>query len=288
MTRTHRPSPVRTVLGFFMLAGALSLCPPAATAQDGQRPTAQPAQPPRAAARPKPPRRSVFSAEVGMQPTGHDLTDTATFSENGEQGSLSAFSQGTGGLAIHVAAGTSVWRTLGIRVGVTYSAADQPATFTRSSPHPFFFSRPRTVSGELGAQAQTETGIHIGARVPFVLDKAKRWQGAVFGGPSLVHVSRELLEDVPFIEAYPYDTVTAGVAQLARGSGSAVSGHAGAELFWVWKAQASRTGKTQTQVGVGGGVLVAPATVTLQGVRGQDVEVQAGGVIVSAGLHLRF
>lgn len=279
-----------TVLALITTAALTAFWRPTAASAQQRRPApAQPTRPAARPSRPKTPRASVFSVDVGMQPMGHDLTDTTSFSENGEQGSLTATSQGTGGLAVHVAGATSVWRTLQLRVGLTWSVANQPTTFTRTSPHPFFFNRPRTATGDLAAgEAQAEVGLHVGARVPFTLDTKKRWQGAVFGGPSFVHVSRELLTDVPLVEAYPYDTAAAGTAQLATGTASAVSGHAGGELFWVWKPATNRAGRRQTQVGLGGSVLVAPASVTLAGVRGHDTTVKAGGVIAAAGLHLQF
>ena len=81
-----------------------------------------------------------------------------------------------------------------------------------------------------------------------------------------------------FSQEYPYDTATFTGATTRRSSASKVGFNAGADLVWMFS----------SQIGAGGLVRFARATVTEDAGNGRSLSVEAGGLQVAAGVRFLF
>jgi hypothetical protein len=241
------------------------------------QPPARPAQAPARVRKPpfKPAFPYFLSVNGGYQPTANDFADSASFSEYQESAHLDAEYEVKGGPAVNVSGGAYVWRRFGIGVGVTRFATSTRAVVTGSIPHPFFFSRPRTLSGDVGLD-RTETAIHLSARA--LLPVGRRFEVAVFGGPSFFRVTQGVVTDVSYLEAFPYDSVALDRTDTIEAKASRTAFNLGADVSYFFG----------RQVGVGFTAQLAPAQVDVPGVRDGEQRIDVGGLQWGGGLRVRF
>jgi hypothetical protein len=166
-----------------------------------------------------------------------------------------------------VDAGGRVWRSLAIGVGVSRFSKDTAGSVSAQVPHPFFFNRPRAVSGDASGLTREETALHLQAS--WMVPLRNRLQLALAGGPSWFDVGQDLVTQV-----YPYDTATFAGATAVHRSHSGIGFNAAADLAY----------SVRPHVGVGIGVTFSHARVQLD----DATTVEAGGAYVTAGLRFRF
>jgi len=205
----------------------------------------------------------------------HAFTDGATKQVNAEESRFSVAYKVPAATVIDVAGGVRVWRQLGFGVGVSRFTASTSATLSGTVPHPFFFSQPRSVSGDVGDLTREVLAVHLQAVGIFPI--GRRVQAMLFGGPSIVQVKQGLVTDFTFTETYPYDTAVFQQATAVTASASAVGFNAGGDLAFFFS----------KQVGVGVTGQFSNATVGVAGASAtQSLEV--GGLRVGGGLRVRF
>ena len=241
--------------------------------------SAKPAPAPRArpAARPSTPLpRGYVLLGVGYALAQHDFDETVTPRSNAENGSSTLSYDDNGALAFAGAAAGRVWRSYGLRAGVGLSSTAIEATLDASSPHPFFFDRPRTTSAAIDGldRAETAIGLHLLAMFPI----NRRMQLAVFAGPTWLHVSQDTVQSVSFTEAYPYDTIAFSRAVTADSSDTTLTVGGGADFNYFFS----------KSVGLGASVQFAQADVELKTMNGNVTTVKAGGSKVGFSLTLRI
>jgi len=222
------------------------------------------------------PFKGFVSVDGLFQATSNDFDTAVTFPVNAENGEFTADYTVKNGPAFDVSGGAMVWRQLGVGVGVSRFSRDTPARLTAEIPHPFFFNRPREVSGDVGGLKREELAFHVQARGVFPL--SPRLQLAVFGGPSFFKVKQGIITDFDYDETYPYDTATFRSATTEEVDESVVGFHAGADVSYFFTQNA----------GVGGIVRYAGASIDVTAPDGDTVDVSVGGLQVGAGLRLRF
>ena len=168
--------------------------------------------------------------------------------------------------------GVRVWRNLAVGLDVSRFSKNTGGTVSAQVPHPFFFNRPRTVSGEASGLARDETAVHVQAL--WMLPLRDRWQLALAGGPSWFSVGQDLVSDVTVTQAYPYDTATFAGTTSTHRSHSQIGFNAGADVSY----------RLRPHVGLGIGVTFSHASVPLD----NAVTVDAGGAHVGGGVRFRF
>jgi outer membrane protein with beta-barrel domain len=173
---------------------------------------------------------------------------------------------------IDAGAGVRVWRNLAVGIDVSWVSKTTTAAVSAQVPHPFFFNRPRAVSGDASGLDRDETALHVQAL--WVMPMRRRWQLALAGGPSWFTVGQDVVSDVTITQTYPYDTATFATALVAHRSRSGVGFNAGADATY----------RLRRHVGVGAGLMFSHASVPLD----DTLTVDAGGVRVSGGLRFRF
>jgi hypothetical protein len=176
-----------------------------------------------------------------------------------------------------VAGGVRVWRRLAVGASVTRFTKTSGGAVTAQVPHPFFFNRPRPVSGEASGLGREETGIHVQAT--WIVPVRPRVSLAIAGGPSWFSLSQDVVTDVSVTQTYPYDTATFAGVVSARESRSAVGFNVGGDLGVFFS----------RYVGVGVGATFSHAHVSLPATSAtSSAGVDTGGLHVDAGLRVRF
>ena len=168
--------------------------------------------------------------------------------------------------------GVRVWRNLAVGPDVSRFSKNTGAAVSAQVPHPFFFNRARTVSGDASGLTRDETAVHVQA--VWMLPLRDRWQLALAGGPSWFAVGQDLVSDVTVTQTDPYDTATFASATSVHRTHSEIGLNAGADLSY----------RLRPHVGLGIGVTFSHASVPLD----NSVSVDAGGAHVGGDLRFRF
>jgi hypothetical protein len=152
---------------------------------------------------------------------------------------------------------------------------DRDASYTASLPHPFFFDRFRELSGVASGLTYEELAVHVDAVV------TKSWGPLTvdaFAGPSWFRSRTEVLIDLDYDEVFPYDEV------FFRG----VQGRVLESEPIGYNVGASVTFRIARIFGVDFGARYSEARSKLFVEDGRDVELDLGGLNVSAGLRFLF
>jgi hypothetical protein len=231
----------------------------------------------RPAPRPPQPTERIFISVDGLYQAGtDDFDDAATFPLNAETANFATVYDVKPGPAFSIAGSGLVTRRFAVGVGVSRFQRATPVALTASLPHPFFFNRPRPLSGDVVGLNREELAVHVQARALF--PSRGRLQAMVFGGPSFFSVKQDVLMEVGYTEAYPYDIVTSGPGEITEVSTSKPGFNVGADVGFFFT----------RQLGVGGTVQYSGATMELDSAGGDTVDVRIGGLQVGGGLRLRF
>jgi hypothetical protein len=168
--------------------------------------------------------------------------------------------------------GVRVWRNLAVGIDVSRFSKSTGGAVSAQVPHPFFFNRARTVSGDASGLTRDETAAHVQAL--WMVPLRDRWQLAIAGGPSWFAVGQDLVSDVTVTQTYPYDTATFATATIVHRSHSQIGFNAGADVSYLLR----------PHVGLGIGATFSHASVPLD----NAVSVDAGGAHVGGGIRFRF
>jgi hypothetical protein len=118
---------------------------------------------------------------------------------------------------------------IGAGASVSYVTGARDGRVDAELPHPFYFNRPRAVSGSLSDVQHAELALNAGGVYMIVL---RRLDIALSGGATFFRVEQDLVRDVTVNEIFPYDTATLAAAQMSRVTESVVGYHAGADVTW--------------------------------------------------------
>jgi len=145
---------------------------------------------------------------------------------------------------------------------------------TGQIPHPFFFNRPRSVSGDVGGLKRDELAVHVQVRA--VVPVGNHLQVMVFGGPSFFQLKQDVATDISYADEYPYDSATFKTATIVSKSASKVGVNGGGDVAFFFT----------RQLGVGFTAQFANATIPAGLASSTDLKV--GGFRAGGGLRVRF
>ena len=174
--------------------------------------------------------------------------------------------------------GATVRLAGGFAVGVAVSALsrDVRGTVDARIPHPFFFNQPRHIAGTIDTVSHSEKAVHIDAA--YIVPAMGQLSLVLSASVSVFSVTQGLVTDVVFTDAYPFDTATFASATTTSVSKTATGVNVGADITW----------KLSRNVGVGGLVRFAKASVTLAPSAGNSTTIDVGGVQVGGGVRFAF
>jgi hypothetical protein len=164
----------------------------------------------------KRPGKSRF--EVGLafaQAVGSSrFTSSQTFRQYAEDGTFNGTYKVGGAPGGGIDLQYNVNGSLGVRLGAQTFSRKSTGTFEARVPHPFFFSKPRSISGTQADLAFSEaaislTGVYTGG--------SGKWSLSLEGGPAYFSVDATVADKATYTDVYPYDTLTFdGIVSVKR------------------------------------------------------------------------
>jgi len=208
-------------------------------------------------------------------PTGISFTDTTTFESYLEEARTTTSYEGGKGFVFEAGAIVGIWKNLGVMGSLELYQTDFDGAFEQSLPHPLYFERPRTVSGDSAGLEYSEKAVHVDA--VFSRESGKLVFD-VFGGPSFFFASAEILDSVETTSEYPFDEATVRSTSTRTFDENPIGFNAGGAL----------TFKLTDVIGIAfeARYSYAAIKISLEGL--SDIELDAGGFRVGGGLRLSF
>ena len=144
-------------------------------------------------------------------------------------------------------------------------------TFDAQIPHPFFFAKPRSISGTQADLGFSEAAFSLTA---VYRGGSGKWKLNLEGGPAYFSVDATVAEKISYVQVYPYDTATydgiVPVKKKASPFGFAVGLEIGRELT------------SSVSVVAQGRFTQGSADID---VNGQKIKITAGGAQARVGLR---
>ena len=231
---------------------------------------------PVATAKKKNPPRFFVSGDGGYQAASSGFAAQITFPLYAETATLTADVPDAGGAAVALRGAYRLQKNFFVGAGVTGFWSTRSADVTASLPHPFYFSRPRSVDGSASGLKRDEAMVAIEAS--YLVRMSARTDLQVFAGPAFFKVQADIPTRVNFTESYPYDSATFSSLETSSVSDSAAGFTVGADITYMYN----------RSIGVGGNVRFSRASATLSTASGQQTTVNLGGFQVGVGLRFRF
>jgi len=162
-------------------------------------------------------------------------------------------------------------------VGAAFHNVDTTATesFTTEIPHPFYFNRPRNLSGERTDLSYKERAFHF--LVGFMKTSGPVVV-SVTGGPSYLLTKTEIINDFTFSQDYPYDSVSLVSTDARTYDANKLGFNVGA-LVGV---------RLHDNIAVGADLRFSRAKPAFTTTSGNEIEFDAGGMWVGAGVQILF
>ena len=175
-----------------------------------------------------------------------------------------------------VSGGVRVAPYFALGIGVSRFMIEETASVSAQVPHPIFFGRDRSISGASPPLTREERAIHLQALV--VLPVTRSFTVTGFGGPTFFEVKQQLVTDVNFTHAYPYETAEFSSAVTSQESSDATGFNVGVDVAFYFSGN----------VGVGWLTRYSRAMVEVPSASGETLDIEAGGLHTAVGLRLRF
>ncbi len=222
-------------------------------------------------------RPAFLNIDIAYRAGSSDFIRTATdFSDTyAEDGSVASNYGNGSGYQFDVMGSQAVWGQIGVGLGVSYYQRAGTTKVDASVPHPFFFDQPRTATLETKAPEGTEIALHI--PIVWIPTSGTRVKILVFGGPSVVRMTQNVVSAVTLNDPYPHDTVTMTGVTTATLAGTNPGFHVGGDVAYFFS----------NALGLGAGVRYSRATIALKSDAG-TTEGTAGGTQIVGGLRVRF
>ena len=220
-----------------------------------------------------------FSENVAFPATAGEYGTVLSSAAAGEQARFESDYRFGNAPLLDVSGGMRVAPRIALGVGVSRFRTRERAGVSAWAPHPFFFGRDRSFSGDSPLLTRRETAVHLQALV--VAPVGGSFTVTAFGGPTFfTAVEQQLVTDVNFAHEYPYDSASFLGVVTDRGAEStdtAFGFHVGADVvYWF-------TGN----LGVGWLTRYSRATARVPS-GGGEIDVRAGGLHAAGGLRVRF
>jgi opacity protein-like surface antigen len=171
--------------------------------------------------------RFEIGAAFMQSPGTSSFSATQTNRENLENATFTASynTKAAPGGSFHVQ--YNVTRSLGVRVGGTSVSRKSDATYSGQSPHPFFFNRPRSYSGEQKGLGFEESAFTVSA---VLHGESGKWNYALDAGAAFFTLNATIIDRPQLTDTYPFDTVIPATVTSTKKSASPKGVSVGVEL----------------------------------------------------------
>jgi hypothetical protein len=208
-------------------------------------------------------------------PSDIGFSDTSTFSSFLEEGQSTRSYEGGKGFVFEAGAIVGIRSGLGVMGSFELYQSDFDGQFEESLPHPLYFERPRTVSGDITGLEYKETAVHIDA---VYTRNFPRFTVDVFGGPTFFITNTDILDTVNTTSEYPFDEVTVSSTTSQTVDDNPIGFNAGGSLTW----------RLTEVIGVAFQARYSHATIGVAREGGDSIDLDAGGFRVGGGIRLSF
>jgi hypothetical protein len=211
-----------------------------------------------------------ISVNFGAQPSSSTFNATTNNPVGEQTATLTSSYSVPSGQFVDAGVTLNVTGGFGIGIGVSRFNKSQTASISGSIPHPLVLNRSRPISGTSPPLERDEIAGYIDAAYVF---SANRVDLAVSGGPAFFTVSQDLVANVTYTEAPPFDSVAFTGAVVTKAMATNLGFNAGVDIGV----------KLSKNFGVGAIVRYSRASVTFplantpSGVRADVGGTQAGG-----------
>jgi hypothetical protein len=206
------------------------------------------------------------NVSVGGLLQSHEFSPVTTFTLYNETGTVTANQTIGGGFVFDVSGGYRFWRNISGAVGISTFNGSGEAAAVAAIPDPVVIGQPTLkefVPSDFGDLSQTTVATNFQAVWTRPIND--RFDVAVFGGPSIIHVSQELPSVTPDPSALPI---------VISESGTGVGGNVGVDVAY----------RVNPRYRVGAFVRYLGGSVDRPSIDGLTV----GGVEIAGGIRLRF
>ena len=174
------------------------------------------------------------------------------------------------------AAGVRFWKNLAFGVAVSSSSTSGSAQVVGNVPHPLFYSRSRTVTGDRPTVDQRQIAYH--GQLTWFVPLTDKLDVAISGGPSIYSVDQQVLSQVTVNNSGErYDT--ASIAQMLNktANGSGFGGNIGFDITYLFTDM------------LGGGLMLRWGSGSVElGSATSSKSIEVGGLQVGLGARVRF
>jgi hypothetical protein len=206
------------------------------------------------------------NVSVGGLLQSHEFSPVTTFTLYNETGTVTANQTIGGGFVFDISGGYRVWRNVSGAIGVSTFNGSGEAAAIAAVPDPVLIGQPTLkefAPSDFGDLSQTNVAVNFQAVWTRPIND--RFDVAVFGGPSIIHVSQDLPSVTPDASALPI---------VISESGTGAGGNVGVDVAY----------RVNNRYRVGAFVRYLGGSVDLPSV--EDLTV--GGVEIAGGIRLRF
>lgn len=192
-----------------------------------------------------------------------------------EEATLASDYAGETGPALELGGIYGLGRGLGVGASVELFQEENRVRYNDTLPHPFFFERPRRLTGDLSGLSYRELALHLDLVYTLAFESVTL---DAYGGPTFFRTYSDLLSDVEFIETFPYNSVGFASAEIEELKGDTLGYNVGAGVsYWVSR-----------RFGLGFNVRFHRGRVKLAPTDAGAIEFNAGGLRAGGGLRFLF
>lgn len=212
----------------------------------------------------------------GSQATKTSFTQTRSFEEFVEQGSLTNERTIPGRPFYDAGVAVRVWRSLHVGIVASVFTDDGAGSVTAQLPHPLYFNQRRTVNGPAEPGTRKETAAHI--QVSWIVPVRRGIELTLAAGPSIFQAKQIFVTKVNYAHEYPFDSARfTGVA--TETVNNSVNGYnVGADVTW----------RFLSHLGVGTTLRYSSGRKNFAVTGGGSVPIKTGGFHAGGGLRLMF
>jgi hypothetical protein len=224
---------------------------------------------------------SAQQARIGVAADGlyqalfDPFSKTSAFELFSEEGTFTAVYPPGKSPAVAGAVVVRVWQSIGVGASVTRMRSTTAASVSGDIPHPFFFGRNRSFTGDTERIARDELGVHLQFRL--VVPVTARFDLSVFAGPSAWRIRQDRIQAIDYDSQYPFDEVEFAGVSVGETRDTAWGYNAGVDVAMYFS----------RHVGAGAVVLLATANPDATATA-SNADTRIGGLRLGGGLRLRF
>jgi opacity protein-like surface antigen len=203
-----------------------------------------------------------------------DFSGTRSFTEFAEEGRVDADYSADKGPGFEGGLTYRFGSHLGVALTGSYLKRDSSVSLRAALPHPLYLNRDRLVEANLSGLSYKETAGHLDL---VVSGHSGSIDFSAFAGPSIFKVDADLAGTPTYTHSYPFDSVTVTSVPSSSGNDTAFGFNAGAGVDYRFGPKFA--------FGVQGRFSRGSAKLPIDG---GEIEVDAGGFAVGAGIRINF